>query len=506
MNQQPNFEKSIEKQKKLPEGQFSGEAGNIIKAKKMVTAVRSKFEIMLSKGEITSEKYAKKMGDLNNALVYLDKKIQKFGPEAQDAFYEAGAEASEKNLVFEKQGSEPVGFDEGVAIESGKEVVAIIEENLGVLKGIEADAGLINSADLGTFESREFREMSPQEKAGKNIANNLAKLAETDPNGAAEKIQQLTGITIDAGELLNTTKDQANRDVLELVSQELLKNFEFRIQEPTTAESFGFIVLDANNLSPVQQANFDFLKDLSMGPGYGSTIKNYSMENTQNRVIAYTKELTIGFEKTEGEIEQGQGFDSVKPGEQPIKSGVEAQTEKEVDRKVNPAKYYAQTETFTVNGASQSFKLPDQLPTNTKANERLQKLKTEGVAAYKASRVNAQPNLSNIADLQKPTWEPSDKPVGQQFENLANSSLDQDPAGAEGYTPESTAKPVSLETRGPANNIVGFKRREPKPVVDLSQGKKNIVNFNRKNTAPIKTEINDNPSQAKSQGKLAGVA
>jgi hypothetical protein len=56
MNEQPNFEKSIEKQKEQSEGQFSGEAENIIKAKKMVTAIRSKFEIMLSKGEITRHK------------------------------------------------------------------------------------------------------------------------------------------------------------------------------------------------------------------------------------------------------------------------------------------------------------------------------------------------------------------------------------------------------------------------------------------------------------------
>jgi hypothetical protein len=301
----------------------------------------------------------------------------------QEAFYQAGAEASEKNLIFEKQGSEPVGLNDNVAIESGKEVVAVIEENLGVIKSIEEEAGLRNSTDLGTFESREFKELSPQEKASKNIAKNLAKIAEKDPNGAATKIQQLTGITLDAGELITTTRDKQNLDVLEAIAQELLKNFEFRVQEPTTADSFGFIVLDTNNLTRTQQANFDFLKDLSMGPGYDSTIKNYSLENNENKVIAYTKEFAARFEKREGEIEKGQDISTANVGDQSIKRGVEAQTEK-VD---NPAKYQPKTVEFNYK----SFKLPDQIPVNIKAQERLAKLKTEGVSAYKASRVNAQP-------------------------------------------------------------------------------------------------------------------
>jgi hypothetical protein len=498
MQQQPKFENNAEKQKQQPEGQFSGQAGNIIKAKKMVTAIRSKFETMLAKAEITSEKYAEKMENLNNALVYLDKKAQKLGPEVQEAFYQAGAEASEKNLAFEKQGSESIGLSSDVAIESSNEVVAIIEENLGVLETIEADAGLRESKDLGTFESREFREMSPQDKASKNIANNLAKIAQSDPNGAAIKIQQLTGITLDAGELINISNDKQNQDVLEMVAQGLLKNFEFRIQEPTTADSFGFMVLDASNLTAIQQANFDFLRDLSMGVGYGSTIKNYSLDNPANKTIAYIKEPTSSFEKTEGEIENGQDSDTIGTDGKPAAPNGQTLTEKEVDRQDNPAAYYAKTAQFTVNGSSKSFKLPDQTPASIMISQRLNKLKNEGVSGFKATRPNVQPNLSNLGNQQKPTWETSDKPVEQQFSDLANSTLDQTDVGAEAYSPDPVKISSNPQTKGPANNIVGFNRKKKAtPEIDLATGKKNIVNFNRKNTTPIKTEINDNPSSVK---------
>jgi hypothetical protein len=482
MQQIPNFENQVEKQKKQPEGQFSGEAKDVIRAKEMLLAVRSKYELKLSQGEITSEKYAEKMGNINKALVYLDKKVTKFSPEVQEAFGKVG---NEGEVAFEKEGTELIGLDKDVAIESGKDVVAILEQEQGIVEGVEKGEGIKNSGNISSFESREFKEMSPQEKAGKNITANLAKLAEANPSAVAEKIQQLAGITVDPSELLSIVSDKQNRGVMEQISQELLKNFEFRIQEPTTADSFAFIVLDPNNLSGMQRANFGFMKDLAMGPGYGSEIKNYSLENGENRVIAYTKDFIESAENEANQDSKSQTLDS--SGTTSPDTESKLQTENE-DKKNNPDVYYAQSKMFTVNGSEQSFKLPDQLPKNTKAEERLAILKNQGVGAYKASVENVQANLSNVKNLEKPTWEPTDQPVAQQFQSLANSSLDQEPLGAVAYSPDISTKSESPKTQGPVNNIVDFKRKKSNPEIDISSGKNNIKPFDRKSPTSVKNE------------------
>lgn len=432
------------------------------------------------------------MENINKALVFLDKKVKKFSTDVQEAFTDMG---NEGETSFKKEGSEIIGLDKEVAMESGKDVVAILDQEQGMINTVEQEVGLKNGGTISNFESREFKELSPQDKASKNIANNLAKIAEANPNEIANKIQQLTGITLNAGELINIVNDKQNKDVLELVSQELLKNFEFRIQEPTTADSFGFMVLDANNLTAVQRANFDFLRDLSMGQGFGSSIKNYSLDNVENKVIAYTKDQ-VGTDEVQQGLVQANG----EPTDQEIKTNEKAKSE--------PSVYYAQSRSFTVNGSSKSFKLPDQSPIDIKAEERLARLKNEGVAGYKASRVSVQPNLSRLDNLKKPSWEASEKPVEEQFSSLANSSLDQNSVIEEAYSPDVTTRPrpAKPESKGPANNTVNFKRNKQAPEIDISSGKNNIKPFNRKNTAPIKTEINNIPSQAKSQEKLAETA
>ena len=432
------------KQVQNPEGKY-------LKAREVILNSRLTYQQMFQKNEITADKFGEKMGLINDALLRLNKIIESNETKVQVI--------QAKNI-------------ENKAI--GEEITTVVE-NIVDEEQTETKLNSVEISNKTPESSLELQKRPEYKQAIEVTAQNLARLAEQDPNAIAYQIQDLTGITLDAGQLLNSENDPANKAMLEYISNELMKNFDLRIQNPDNDKSFMFVVLDTEVLSVTQKRNLELLKNFAITPEanrMNKTVKNYSAENKQNRVISFIKEpVEIG-------------------NVEPVRITKPLATETEITRSYstsinNPAPQ------ADVNYSPTNFKPIQETSTfNNNTNQQTTRSQNQTKTETKTESTNQQENIPTKraeVDQQNISFQPTPS-VYQTMDVKAETVLNRPQLPASkvetGFVPEmKLAEPSPIPS-----NTENINNRETKP----SLARNNVVQFNRKSNEVKPAEVRNN--------------